>query len=96
VTTADQRIEPGNLAYLGCGRDDLALTVDAAARVLLLGGPPFDEPVLMWWNFVARTRAEMDLAYRDWQSESERFGPVASDLPRMGAPRPSWMPPGAP
>ena len=49
----------------------------------------------MWWNFVARTRAEMEAAYRDWQSESERFGPVASDLHRMDAPRPGWMPPGA-
>ena len=30
-----------------------------AARALLLGGVPFAEPVLMWWNFVARTEEEM-------------------------------------
>ena len=55
--------------------------------MLLLGGEPFDE-ILMWWNFVARTRDEMEAAYRDWEAESDRFGAVHSDLPRIGAPRP--------
>jgi quercetin 2,3-dioxygenase len=49
----------------------------------------------MWWNFVARSRDEMEDAYRDWQSGSPRFGPVASDLPRMPVPRPAWLPPRA-
>ena len=63
---------------------------DVATRVLLLGGTPFEE-ILMWWNFVARTRDEMNAAYRDWESHSERFGTVASDLPRIPAPRPHWI-----
>lgn len=29
------------------------------ARVLLIGGPPFPEKILMWWNFVARTQEEI-------------------------------------
>ncbi|MCP2274249.1 pirin family protein [Actinokineospora diospyrosa] len=67
-----------DLGYLGVGRTQLELTNlgDEPSRVLLLGGPPFGEPILMWWNFVARSHEEI-VAYRDaWQSESEQFGRV--------------------
>jgi hypothetical protein len=57
--------------------------------VLLIGGEPFDE-ILMWWNFVARSHDEMEAAYRDWMSHSDRFGNVASDLAWIPAPRPAW------
>jgi redox-sensitive bicupin YhaK (pirin superfamily) len=66
-------IEPGHLAYLGVGRDELGLTVEHPARVLLVGGLPFDEQVLMWWNFVARTRDEILTAHADWAAAAERF-----------------------
>jgi redox-sensitive bicupin YhaK (pirin superfamily) len=94
VTVDGVTVGPDALVYLGEGREDVRLEPTGATRLLLLGGEPFGE-VLMWWNFVARTRDEIEAAYRDWESESERFGPVASDLPRMGAPRPGWMPTGA-
>jgi hypothetical protein len=45
------------------------------ARILLLGGEPFGEPIVMWWNFVARTREEIARARGDWMQE-ERFGDV--------------------
>ena len=83
-------IEPSRLAYLGLGRGELVIDGDPYARVLLLGGAPFGEQILMWWNFVARTRAEIDDAREDWQSRSDRFGEVASSLDRIPAPRPSW------
>ena len=68
-----------------------ASTADRSTRALLLGGEPFDE-ILMWWNFVARTRDEMDAAYRDWEADSDRFGVVRSTLARIGAPRrPGWL-----
>jgi len=41
-------------------------------KVLLLGGEPFSGPILMWWNFVARSRAELDAAYRQWESGDPR------------------------
>jgi quercetin 2,3-dioxygenase len=83
-------VGPDELVYLGRGRDSLRVDAAPSTRALLLGGEPFDE-ILMWWNFVARTRNEMDAAYRDWESESDRFGAVHSTLPRIGAPRPTWM-----
>ena len=89
----DRVVEPGALAYLGTGRDELALAAAEPTRLLLLGGEPFGEPVLMWWNFVARTREELDAAYDAWAAGSGRFGDVPSDLARIPAPRPPWRRP---
>jgi hypothetical protein len=50
------------LYYLGPGRDEVALR----GRVLLLGGPPFPEKVMMWWNFVARDADEIARARDAW------------------------------
>jgi quercetin 2,3-dioxygenase len=92
VALASEIVGPGVLAYLGRGRDELALDISGGSRVLLLGGPPFTEDLLMWWNFVARTRGEIEHAWNEWEGGTARFGRVASDLPRIPAPRPSWLP----
>ena len=39
------------------------------ARVVLLGGPPFGEQIVMWWNFVGRTHDEIVAFRRRWQAE---------------------------
>jgi len=53
---------------------------------VLIGGEPFREPVLMWWNFVARTSEEMARAREDWEVH-RRFGEVrAYNGPRLPAP----------
>ncbi|CAN5137672.1 pirin family protein [soil metagenome] len=59
-----------DLVYVPAGRRTLDLTAGAErARVLLLGGPPFGEPIVMWWNFVGRTHEEI-VAFRDaWQEQ---------------------------
>lgn len=83
-------VEPGHLAYLGEGREELALTVRDPTRLLLLGGVPFEAPVVMWWNFVARTRAEVTEARQAWEAQDDRFGPVRSPLDRIPAPPTPW------
>ena len=86
-------LTPGKAAYLGEGRDEVRLAAGKeAARVLLLGGQPFVETILMWWNFVARTTDEIDDAYRRWATRDAGYGEVASHLERMAAPRPQWLP----
>ncbi len=86
-------VTPGHLAYLGLGRDELPLTaVDGAARLLLVGGEPFEATPLMWWNYVARTRAEVWDAHRDWEAGAERFAPVDSALARIPSLAPPWDP----
>jgi redox-sensitive bicupin YhaK (pirin superfamily) len=83
-------VEPGTLGYLGEGREELALEVADGARALLLGGAPFGEQLFMWWNFVARSREEVDAAQAEWEAGGERFGRVATALARVPAPRPAW------
>jgi redox-sensitive bicupin YhaK (pirin superfamily) len=91
AVTIDQRtVEPGHLAYLGTGRDEVTLTAIDPTRVLLIGGTPFDEPILMWWNYVARNRDEISQAHADWMSASDRFGHVDSTLPRIEVGPPPW------
>lgn len=84
-------VEPGHLAYVGVGRDELGVTVEHPARVLLVGGAPFDEELLMWWNFVARTRDEIEVAHADWMAGSKRFGRVESALARVEVSSPPWI-----
>ena len=90
----DVEVKPGELAYLGLGRQQVGLDVGTEARALLLGGTPFEADVLMWWNFVARDRDEVVSAYRDWSDGAERFPDLpASPLRRIAAPRPPWLSP---
>ncbi len=84
-------VEPGHLAYLGLGRDAIKLTAFGDTTALLLGGIPFDETVLMWWNFVARTQDEISDAYESWMKHDERFGPVDSALQRIEVGPPPWF-----
>lgn len=57
-----------DLLYLGCGRSKLAISVAADARILIIGGEPFDEEILLWWNFVARTKEEIIAATHNWNN----------------------------
>lgn len=91
VTLDGRDIAPGSLAYLGLGRDELDLVTDDHARVVLIGGEPFEDDLVMWWNFVARSHDEIDEAQRDWNAGHERFGAVDSPLDRIDAPTPSWQ-----
>lgn len=94
LTVDGQEVGPGPLAYLGSGRDSLALEAAPSTRFMVLGGEPFEEDVLMWWNFVGRTHEEIVEAREDWeaqaaQSDAEargaRFGVVAGHGPDAGA-----------
>jgi hypothetical protein len=90
ISIGERAITPGHLAYLGDGRDEIELTTTGRARALLLGGIPFEEPILMWWNFVGRSREEFEIAYRAWEEHGSRFGDVRSALPPVTGSPPSW------
>ncbi len=70
-----ESLAPGALLYFAPGRDSLAIESQASSRLLLIGGRPFGEEILLWWNFVARSADEMEAATRDWL-EGNRFGQV--------------------
>ncbi|MGH9019974.1 MAG: pirin family protein [Acidimicrobiales bacterium] len=83
-------LTPGQLGFIGVGVDEARVEPLAGARVLLIGGRPFAEEIAMWWNFVARTREEIEAARESWTTRDARFGDVASPLPRLDAPAPYW------
>ncbi|MUL66632.1 pirin [Mycobacterium sp. CBMA 234] len=78
LTVAGTPVRPYEMAYQGVGFRHLALTNTGTepARAVVLGGTPFTEELLMWWNFVGRTHDEIVEFRNQWQAESERFGEV--------------------
>lgn len=91
VGVAGHAVTPGMLGYLGAARDELTLVVDAPARLILLGGVPFGTSPTMWWNYVGRTRDEIDEAHRSWTDQDGRFGTVDSALPVVMVDAPWWQ-----
>jgi redox-sensitive bicupin YhaK (pirin superfamily) len=79
-------VEPGHLAYLGTDRDELVVETRRPTRAMLLGGVPFPEEILMWWNYVARRADEIEAANAAWNGRDERFGVVRSPLDRIPGP----------
>src|SRR5436190_12413180 len=68
-------LAPGSLLYLGTGRDRVSLRANGNARLLVLGGEPFEEQIVMWWNFVARHGDEV-AEWRERWNAGEGFGEV--------------------
>ncbi|WP_252435389.1 pirin family protein [Pseudonocardia humida] len=75
ATVAGTALERGSLLYLAPGRSDAPVEVSGGARVLLLGGEPFTEDLVMWWNFVGRSHEDIARARADWTA-GRRFGGV--------------------
>lgn len=69
-------LAPQELLYLGVDRDHIDVTAAEAATLFLLGGEPFEDDLVMWWNFVGRTHDEIVDARDDWEAGSARFGHV--------------------
>jgi len=86
IAVDEHPLAPHALWYLGVGRASVRLRSTRGGRALLIGGPPFPENILMWWNFVARTPEEIAEARADWEGH-RRFGRVTRyDGPRLEAP----------
>jgi redox-sensitive bicupin YhaK (pirin superfamily) len=86
IRVEGEALAPGTLLYFDTGRESLRIECDAAARLLLVGGEPFAEDVLLWWNFVGRMAEDMVQATQDW-NHGDRFGEVpGTKLRRLVAP----------
>jgi redox-sensitive bicupin YhaK (pirin superfamily) len=74
-----------HLAYREPGASVLRIEAGAdGARLLLIGGAPFGEQIIMWWNFIGRTHEEIVRFREEWQDDvvagardDGRFGRVA-------------------
>jgi redox-sensitive bicupin YhaK (pirin superfamily) len=73
-----------SLGYFPLGRSSLTITAgDDALRILLIGGEPLGERIVMWWNFIGRTHDEIVRFREQWQLDvvgdedaAGRFGHV--------------------
>jgi redox-sensitive bicupin YhaK (pirin superfamily) len=97
-----QDLKPSELAHVQAGRTTITVTAHDEARLLLLGGPPFGEAIVMWWNFIGRSHDEIEAYRREWQEQitgddgsvvdtgqavsDGRFGVVDLDLRPIPAP----------
>src|SRR5690606_36217684 len=65
-----RRPQRGELLYVPPGRRTVHLRAgESGGRLLLLGGTPFTEEIVMWWNFIGRTHEEVVEARAQWQRE---------------------------
>ncbi len=78
ATTGDVALERGELQFLGDGREAVEVASASGALLFLLGGEPFTEDLVMWWNFAGRSHAEIERARADWEAGSARFGHVVT------------------
>ncbi|WP_329042361.1 pirin family protein [Streptomyces sp. NBC_00178] len=78
VRFAGTVLRPAELGYLAPGACTVTLAneTDTVARAVLLGGTPFGEEIVMWWNFVGRSHQDIVEARLDWEAASDRFGRV--------------------
>lgn len=72
----DVRVPVGSLLYLGTDRTGISIATTGPGRLLLLGGEPLGERLVMWWNFLARDHEEIVAAREDWAA-GRRFGEVS-------------------
>jgi redox-sensitive bicupin YhaK (pirin superfamily) len=97
ITVDDLPLASTELGYVPAGADQIEIRAAAVSRLLLLGGAPLGERIVMWWNFVGRDHTEIEEFRREWQDlitsgdaqdrfqlpDDDRLPPIpAPELPR--------------
>ena len=93
-------VEQAHLGYVGTGRTRLTIAADpdtdtGEVIVLLIGGEPLGEQIIMWWNFVGRSHEEITTWRAAYQQEMG-FEPVDGSSPLRSALPDDDTPAGAP
>ncbi|MGO0575535.1 pirin family protein [Ornithinimicrobium panacihumi] len=104
VAVDGEAVERGHLLHVPPGREGLTLEAGQdGARLMLIGGPPFGEQIVMWWNFIGRSHDDIVRAREQWQAElghdaDGRFGafdyPGGESLPAPALPHVTLRPRG--
>jgi redox-sensitive bicupin YhaK (pirin superfamily) len=95
-----EEVTQNHLAYVAPG-EPVQVVADDLAHLVLIGGRPLGEEIVMWWNFVGRDHDEILEARADWMAQISdssgviadsaeifdgRFGIVGDHLPPIPAP----------
>ncbi|MDN5852995.1 MAG: pirin family protein, partial [Actinomycetia bacterium] len=81
VSLNDTAVPADHLAVVETGHR--ALRVEAGTEpvlALLIGGEPFGEEIIMWWNFIGRTHEEIETYRAAYQAE------MGFEVPLAGSP----------
>jgi hypothetical protein len=78
VEVGGTTLDVADIGFQEAGHDELAIANrgQRAARIVLLGGPPFAEQLVMWWNFVGRSHDDIATYRQLWEAHADRFGDV--------------------
>ncbi len=70
VQVAGLEVPMNSMEYFEPGTTSVTIknTGDEEATVILLGGEPFEEPIVMWWNFIERTHDEIVAVREKWNN----------------------------
>lgn len=75
IQIGHESIDTETMLYLASGQSHIPVHLKKGSRILIVGGEPFKEEILIWWNFVARTKDEMIEAVHAWNHHTA-FGEV--------------------
>ena len=64
----DIALDGAHLLYLGIRRNAVEVSSASGATLFLLGGAPFEDDIVMWWNFVGRSHEEIVDARDAWEA----------------------------
>jgi hypothetical protein len=75
LSVEGQRVDRSEIGYLGGGRVRVSVAAagDRPTRAFLLGGEPFAERLVMWWNFIGRSHEEIVEFRRIWNSADRSY-----------------------
>lgn len=74
ITVNETIVPSSHLVRLDDHSENIAIDGPPGSTLMFLGGQPFSEPMVMWWNFIGRSHDEVAQMRSDWENASERFG----------------------
>lgn len=78
LSVGDEALPLKNLHYSPEGRSSLRITSNNGARIIFLGGMPFPEEIVMWWNFIGRSHEEIEEMRMLWNNEDPGIPPFSA------------------
>jgi redox-sensitive bicupin YhaK (pirin superfamily) len=80
ATINGEAVAQNELAYIDAGAASVQIEATEDLLLLLVGGQKFEEELFLWWNFIARSHAEVVEMREQWNAQHERFGKVSDTL----------------
>lgn len=68
-----KEVNKNQLHFMPAGAGKISIKSKSDFRALLIGGTPFEEEIIMWWNFIGRTHDEIAAMRNDWETQTNRF-----------------------